>query len=78
MVNIMATIKTFSSTSMTTIDRDYISLDGIKYINTSPSIYEIHNSSLPKMKKLLGNRLYQWALDGSDSIILSNEDIWEI
>jgi len=70
------TIKTFDSNSYTTVDRIDVCLDGIRYRTTECYWCEIIEDDMPKMKNLLGDRLYEWALDGGTIIEFPEDSIF--
>jgi hypothetical protein len=71
----MTNIKTFKDYSMVTVDRNEVSLKGIRYINKD-FYCEIIEEDMPKMKALLGDRLLDIALDGKNSIKIYEDEIW--
>jgi hypothetical protein len=77
----MKQIKTFSQNSMVTFDRTDINMEGIRYTTTENFWCKIIEEDMPKVKKLLGNRLYVWALDGSNgeggnTIAIPEDEVW--
>tara|TARA_R100001509_G_scaffold69517_2_gene38599 strand:- start:227 stop:478 length:252 start_codon:yes stop_codon:yes gene_type:complete len=71
----MTNIKTFKDYSMVTVDRTDVCLKGIRYI--AKDFYcEIIEEDMPKMKELLGERLFKWALDGGKTIEIAEDEVW--
>ena len=70
------TIKTFENYSMVTFDRTHVCMKGIRYITTKHFTCKIINEDMSKIKALLGNRLYKFALDGGNSIEIYEDEVW--
>mgnify|MGYP003111280968 CR=1 FL=1 len=71
----MTNIKTFKDYSMVTVDRTDVCLKGIRYIAKDFSC-EIIQEDMPKLKALLGERLFDIALDGRTTIKIYEDEIW--
>tara|TARA_B100001093_G_C26373638_1_gene819820 strand:+ start:293 stop:541 length:249 start_codon:yes stop_codon:yes gene_type:complete len=71
-------IKTFEDYSMVTFDRNHISMKGIRYITTEDFTCKIIDEDMSKMKSLLGTRLYEWALDGGNTIEIYQDEVFAI
>lgn len=71
-------IKTFKDYSMVTFDRSDISVKGIRYTDTENFTCKIIDEDMPKMKSLLGTRLYEWALDGGNTIEIFQDEVFSI
>jgi hypothetical protein len=75
-------IKTFTNNSWVTFDRTDVNLDGIRYTTTSNYWCKIIEEDMPKLKALLGNRLYEIALDGGsngeggNTIAIPEDEVW--
>ena len=69
-------IKTFTNNSWVTFDRTDVNLDGIRYTTTSNYWCKIIEEDMPKLEKLLGERLYMWALDGGTQIEIPEDEVW--
>lgn len=72
----MKQIKTFTSNSWTTFDRTEICLEGIRYTTTECYWCRVVEEDLPKLKSILGNRLYEWALDGGNHVEIPEDEVW--
>jgi len=69
-------VKTFTSNSWTTFDRTEICLEGIRYTTTESYWCRVVEEDLPKLKSILGNRLYEWALDGGSHVEIPEDEVW--
>ena len=72
-------IKTFKKDTVIMFDRTDFNLKGYRYFiyetpNYQRFLLSIYWKDLPRLKEDLGNRLYDWAMDGSLSLIFSEED----
>tara|TARA_R110002020_G_scaffold201657_1_gene404413 strand:- start:218 stop:451 length:234 start_codon:yes stop_codon:yes gene_type:complete len=72
----MKEVKTFEDYSMVTFDRTDVNMNGIKYTTTENFWCKIIADDMPKMKELLGERLYEWALDGGELIEIPEDEVW--
>tara|TARA_R100000388_G_scaffold85215_1_gene64338 strand:- start:24 stop:263 length:240 start_codon:yes stop_codon:yes gene_type:complete len=72
----MKQIKTFSQNSMVTFDRTDINMEGIRYTTTEYYWCRVVEEDLPKLKSILGNRLYEWALDGGNHVEIPEDEVW--
>lgn len=72
----MKAIHTFSGHSMVTFDRTDIHMRGIRYTETESGWCKIIEEDMPKLKKLLGDRLYEYAKDGGDTIEIPQDEVW--
>ena len=72
----MHNFKTFYDYSYVTFDKTDICMKGIRYTTTKDHTCKIIKSDMPKMKELLGERLYEWALDGGDTIEIYEDEVW--
>ncbi len=73
----MEKVKTFEDYSMVTFDRADVNMSGIRYTTTKDFWCQIIAEDMPKMKKLLGDRLYKWALDGHKTIEIPEDEVWD-
>jgi|TARA_R100000482_G_scaffold84581_1_gene33690 hypothetical protein len=69
-------VKTFEDYSMVTFDRTDINMGGIRYTTTEYFWCQIIAEDMPKMKELLGDRLFEWALDGGKTIEIPEDEVW--
>ena len=69
-------IKTFEDYSMVTFDRTDVNMRGIRYTTTEYFWCQIIEEDMPKIKELLGDRLYEWALDGGKTIEIPEDEVW--
>ena len=78
----MKEVKTFKENSWVTFDRTEINLQGLKYTETELSAngewwIEIAIEDIPKTRALLGEELFEFALDGGDTITLAEDEVFE-
>ena len=69
-------VRTFSGHSMVTFDRTDINMEGIRYTTTENYWCKIIEEDMPKLKALLGDRLYEYALDGGNTIEIPEDEVW--
>ena len=69
-------VNRFSEHSMVTFDRTNINMKGIRYTTTKNYWCKIIEEDMPKLKALLGDRLYEFALDGSNTIEIPEDEVW--
>jgi len=72
----MKAIHTFSGHSMVTFDRTDIHMRDIRYTETDEGWCKIIEEDMPKLKQLLGDRLYEFAKDGGDTIEIPEDEVW--
>jgi len=72
----MENIKTFENYSHVTFDRTEVCMKGVRYITTPNYTCKIIEEDMPKIKNLLGCRLYEWALDGGNTIEIYEDEVW--
>jgi len=67
---------TFEVDTWIFFDRDSFNLKGYKYnfCEGKQNLLEIDKTDLPKLKKELSSYHYDWATDGSDTVIFSEDD----
>ena len=67
---------TFEVDTWIFFDRDSFNLKGYKYkfCKGKDNLLELCKSELPKLKKELDDYHYDWATDGSDTVIFSEDD----
>ena len=67
---------TFEVDTWIFFDRDSFNLRGYKYnfCEGKQNLLEIDKTDLPKLKKELSSYHYDWATDGSDTVIFSEDD----
>lgn len=72
----MEQVKRFSGHSMVTFDRTDINMEGIRYTTTENYWCKIIEEDMPKLKALLGDELYEFALDGGNTIEIPEDEVW--
>ena len=77
----MKEVKTFTDNSWVTFDRTEVNIGGVRYTTTENFWCKIIEEDMPKMKELLGDRLFEWALDGSNgeggnTIAIPEDEVW--
>lgn len=67
---------TFEVDTWIFFDRDSFNLKGYKYkfCKGKDNLLELCKSELPKLKKELDDYHYEWATDGSDTVVFSEDD----
>lgn len=69
-------VKTFPKNSWTCFDRTEVDLAGIRYTTTPTCWNKIINDDMPRLKEILGDRLYEWALDGGHTVEIPQDEIF--
>lgn len=69
-------VKTFPKNSWTCFDRTEVDLAGIRYTTTPTYWNKIINDDMPRLKEILGDRLYEWALDGGHTVEIPQDEIF--
>ena len=71
----MKDVKTFTDNSWVTFGRADVNVGGIRF-TTEKFWNEVVSEDMPKMKALLGEELFEFALDGGDTIDIAEDEVW--
>ena len=72
----MKEVKTFTDNSWVTFDRTEVNIGGVRYTTTENFWNEVVAEDMPKMKALLGEELFEFALDGGNTIKFPEDEVW--
>ena len=72
----MKEVKTFTDNSWVTFDRTEVNIEGVRYTTTENFWNKVVAEDMPKMKALLGEELFEFALDGGNTIKFPEDEVW--